>query len=243
MANINAVYQMRHDTEANLANIVLYNGEPGYATDTKVLKIGDGVTKFSSLTTNIADWSNVSNKPDPMYICRAWVNFDGTSNGTFAGGASTVSRTAGSTTATITTTTAHGLITGNSVHALTGVDIDTYTVTVLTSTTFTITTVATTALTAAAITFAVNTIRASGNVSSVADNGNGSYTINFATAMPDANYAATAMGTSSNTQYGTPLTISQHWPYTPTAAAYRILLVTQEGSSRTNDRVNLAFFR
>jgi hypothetical protein len=34
------------------------------------------------------------------------------------------------------------------------------------------------------------TIRASGNVSSVTKNGTGSYTLNFTTAMPDANYSA-----------------------------------------------------
>jgi hypothetical protein len=33
-------------------------------------------------------------------------------------------------------------------------------------------------------------IRASGNVSSLTDNGTGNYSVNFATAMPDANYAA-----------------------------------------------------
>ena len=32
-------------------------------------------------------------------------------------------------------------------------------------------------------------IRASGNVTSITDNGTGDYTINFTTAMPDANYA------------------------------------------------------
>jgi hypothetical protein len=32
-------------------------------------------------------------------------------------------------------------------------------------------------------------IRASGNVSSITDNGVGNYTVNFTTAMPDANYA------------------------------------------------------
>jgi hypothetical protein len=37
------------------------------------------------------------------------------------------------------------------------------------------------------------TIRASGNVSTVADNGAGDYTVNFTTAMPDANYSVTAM--------------------------------------------------
>ena len=33
-------------------------------------------------------------------------------------------------------------------------------------------------------------IRASGNVSSITDNGTGNYTVNFTTAMPDANYCA-----------------------------------------------------
>jgi hypothetical protein len=32
-------------------------------------------------------------------------------------------------------------------------------------------------------------IRASGNVTSITDNGTGNYTVNFTTAMPDANYA------------------------------------------------------
>lgn len=133
------------------------------------------------------------------YGCRAWVNFQGNANGTFAGGTSTVSRTAGSTTATVTTTNNHGLITGNTVFALTGVVVGSYTVTVTGNTTFTITTVATTVLTNASITFAVNLIRASGNVSSITDNGVGDYTINFTNAMPDANYAPiTSMGQGFN---------------------------------------------
>lgn len=36
-------------------------------------------------------------------------------------------------------------------------------------------------------------IRASGNVSSITDNGTGDYTINFTTAMPDANYSFNGM--------------------------------------------------
>ena len=36
-------------------------------------------------------------------------------------------------------------------------------------------------------------IRASGNVSSITDNGTGNYTVNFTTAMPDANYAWVAV--------------------------------------------------
>ena len=41
-------------------------------------------------------------------------------------------------------------------------------------------------------------IRASGNVSSITDNGTGAYTVNFTTAMPDANYSAVACS-SGNT--------------------------------------------
>lgn len=37
-------------------------------------------------------------------------------------------------------------------------------------------------------------IRASYNVSSITDNGTGDYTVNFTTAMPDANYSAVASG-------------------------------------------------
>lgn len=37
-------------------------------------------------------------------------------------------------------------------------------------------------------------IRASGNVTSITDNGVGDYTVNFTTAMPDANYCAALSG-------------------------------------------------
>lgn len=41
-------------------------------------------------------------------------------------------------------------------------------------------------------------IRASGNVSSITDNGAGDYTVNFGTAMPDANYACNVTGGRSD---------------------------------------------
>jgi len=40
--------------------------------------------------------------------------------------------------------------------------------------------------------------RGSGNVSTVTDNGTGDYTVNFATAMPDANYSVVATGDNTN---------------------------------------------
>jgi uncharacterized protein (AIM24 family) len=52
-------------------------------------------------------------------------------------------------------------------------------------------------------------IRASGNVSSITDNGTGDYTVNFSTAMPDANYSVGVAGSrvaggsiSSGANYG-----------------------------------------
>ncbi len=42
-------------------------------------------------------------------------------------------------------------------------------------------------------------IRASGNVSSITDNGTGDYTVNFTVAMVDANYSAVGMVRQDNT--------------------------------------------
>ena len=45
-------------------------------------------------------------------------------------------------------------------------------------------------------------IRASGNVSSITDVGTGDYTVNFTTAMPDANYSAVGSVIGPATSYG-----------------------------------------
>lgn len=124
----------------------------------------------------------------PSYSARAWVNFDGTTNNNLSG---TYARLAASTTVTVTAT-AHGQIVGNQVNldftsgtALDGI----YTVvTVADANTFTVTTAASTA-TSGNVTLLRSTIRASGNVSSITDNGVGDYTVNFINAMPDANYS------------------------------------------------------
>lgn len=121
---------------------------------------------------------------------KAWVNFNGTTAGTFAGGASTVTRIAASTGCTVTTATAHGLVTGNYIQALTGVVAGTYVVTFISATSFSFITVETTALSAVAITFAFVNIRAFHNVNSVADAGTGDYIVNFTTPISDANYGA-----------------------------------------------------
>ena len=41
---------LRRGTSSDLSTVVLATGEAAYATDTKVLKIGDGSTSFASLS-------------------------------------------------------------------------------------------------------------------------------------------------------------------------------------------------
>jgi hypothetical protein len=52
-------------------------------------------------------------------------------------------------------------------------------------------------------------IRASGNVSSITDNGTGNYTINFTTAMPNANYA-TPIGAYRTTSWAEQTQVLDH---------------------------------
>lgn len=54
--------QLRRDTAANWSSVnpVLANGEPGYATDTQILKIGNGSTAWNSLVgTNVSSLMGV----------------------------------------------------------------------------------------------------------------------------------------------------------------------------------------
>jgi hypothetical protein len=67
-------------------------------------------------------------------------------------------------------------------------------------------------------------IRASGNVSSITDNGTGDYTVNFTTAMPDVNYSA-VIGASPD--FGVAVTVSMNiasgsgTEFAPTTTALR----------------------
>jgi hypothetical protein len=88
-------------------------------------------------------------------------------------------------------------------------------------------------------------IRASGNVSSITDNGTGDYTVNFTTAMPDANYningnnqaiAGTANPWIVINGYAGPTYQS------PTTAACRIFC-QQSGAGYDSAFINLSFFR
>lgn len=78
-------------------------------------------------------------------------------------------------------------------------------------------------------------IRASGNVSSITDNGTGDYTVNFTTAMPDANYSFAGSGTGSVGWYGV---VSCTTTANKLAGSLRIIVWTASGA--TQNAVDLA---
>jgi hypothetical protein len=129
---------------------------------------------------------------DNGYLCRAWVNFDGTSSnltGTYTRSGNTIT----------VSVTSHGLSTGQTVYLdfTTGGATDgVYVVTVINANSYTVIDTASGTITTSNVT-QFRYIRASGNVSSITDNGTGEYTVNFATAMPDVNYSY-FLTTSSN---------------------------------------------
>jgi hypothetical protein len=94
-------------------------------------------------------------------------------------------------------------------------------------------------------------IRASGNVSSITDNGTGDYTVNFTTAMPDANYAVSAwnnnpMGTLGS---GTSLRCGgMQYEVSRTTSAFRNVTFAYVGSTNVGtaedvSAIYLAVFR
>jgi hypothetical protein len=73
-------------------------------------------------------------------------------------------------------------------------------------------------------------IRASGNVSSITDNGTGDYTVNFTTAMTDANFSAVG-SSGSGAVGGDDFNLTMNFNQVPTTSSTRV------GSSRANNAV------
>ena len=75
-------------------------------------------------------------------------------------------------------------------------------------------------------------VRASGNVSSITDNGTGDYTVNFATAMPDANYSTAgtsrSSGISNGMTLGTVVVLTTSVRVSTTSGSANSLLDTDE---------------
>jgi hypothetical protein len=89
-------------------------------------------------------------------------------------------------------------------------------------------------------------IRASGNVSSITDNGTGNYTVNFTTAMPDVNYSAniTAGGNTVGRQPITSASVDGSGnTVAPTTSAFRFNVVIVSITNTDADYLNVSIFR
>ena len=80
-------------------------------------------------------------------------------------------------------------------------------------------------------------IRGSGNVSSITDNGTGDYTVNFTTAMQDANYAAVVGGNNVQTNNGYIVVNSN------TASDVRVMSRNDQNGFSDGSIINVAIFR
>jgi hypothetical protein len=195
----------------------------------RTLNLPDSAGTIATAESTLAQF-NASGSA-PVYACRAWVNFNGTASSNLSGTYSI----SGTTTLTVTSTN-HGFIVGQAVRLVftsgSGTANGTYTVvTVPNANTFTITH-GTSPTTSGNVTIERNAIRASGNVSSITDNGTGDYTVNFTTAMPDANYQASGVASrasSANTGMITPLDSGF------SSSSFRF--TTQSGSANSFDPV------
>jgi hypothetical protein len=85
-------------------------------------------------------------------------------------------------------------------------------------------------------------IRNSGNVSSITDNGTGDYTVNFTTAMPDANYAV-VNGSADTAASGANVGNLGIYGGSYSASSFRGTAVASSGSVLDRDYMSWAFFR
>jgi hypothetical protein len=77
-------------------------------------------------------------------------------------------------------------------------------------------------------------VRASGNVTSITDNGNGNYTVVFTTAMPDANYSVEVTGTNGSAKVAGTGQATWGWaPYNFNSTDVSATFWTYTGSSNT----------
>jgi hypothetical protein len=84
-------------------------------------------------------------------------------------------------------------------------------------------------------------IRASGNVTSITDNGTGDYTVNFTTSMPDANYAF--FGTAGRSASNADSLVNENVSTVPTTSAVRFGTTTGAGTLTDMSYINISIFR
>jgi hypothetical protein len=170
---------------------------------------------------------NAENAP-PIYACRAWVHFDGTTTSSSLTG--TYTRVVG-TTQTVCVATAHGMITGNVQYidfTSGGASDNSYIVTVTDADTFTVNTVSTSSILTSNLSLHRSPVQAGGNIGVVSYNTAtaGTYFVNFQVAMPTQYYAA--IPTAETTNNAVIASVVNDVP--PTVYALKIVFTSDGGS-------------
>jgi hypothetical protein len=89
-------------------------------------------------------------------------------------------------------------------------------------------------------------IRASGNVTSITDNGVGLYTVNLTTAMPDVNYTIVGSSSNNNSTAYTAITLNVDGAgarVAPTTSAFRVATSNIVSALYDSPDVNVSVFR
>jgi len=84
-------------------------------------------------------------------------------------------------------------------------------------------------------------IRASYNVSSITDNGQGNYTVNFTTAMPDGNYSICGTTDYEGTTVNQGLSVRNN--NNGGTTSFQVLLTAYDGTLFDNAGIHIAIFR
>ena len=85
-------------------------------------------------------------------------------------------------------------------------------------------------------------IRASGNVSSITDNGTGDYTVNFTNAMPDANYATVGITEGANATNTTNLSVFTDIS-AQTTTGVRVTSINNANTAADRSCISVTIFR
>lgn len=207
----------------------------GGAATTVSLGASAGTVSVGNLSMN-AGYGSIA----PVYGCRSWVNFDGTTN-------ANVSATYSQSGFTVTVTyNNHGYIAGHWVYvdATSGTGVDGYyQITSVATNTFTYT-AATSLTTSGNCNLVRALIRASANVHSVTFVTTGTYILNFSSAMPDTVYCITgASGGQSGTSNGSVYIYDNLTSFTRTTAACALYVPNTAGSGINTPQISVAVFR
>lgn len=181
-------------------------------------------------STKVATTAYVSESPQ---VCKAWVNFNGVPlNGTYSQSGTTIT----------VTMTDHKMETGmianldfTSGTATDGID---FVVTSTGANTFTV--IGKTSVTTSGNVTRNCYIRKAFNVSSITDNGVGDYTVNFTTAMQDANYN---MVMSCQTVVTDGRVVGVHTSISPTTSALRVQVDKSQGGLLDSNYILVSVFR